>query len=144
MGRVTNAVVPRAPHGIRKLGRLLERELVRAQFGFGKLFLDLLLEIDEFLFNFLVDVPFSLQRTAGEGHDVAGGRSLLPIVFVVLRDHAAVVSVVRVPLIGESILRVLILTCAKGRLPAPVMRLVVGLDRIFIQRSGSISTGHHL
>lgn len=46
VGRVTDAVVSRAPHGIRKLGRLLERELVRAQFRFGKLFFDLLLEID--------------------------------------------------------------------------------------------------
>lgn len=50
----------------------------------------------------------------------------------------------RVPLIGKSILRILILTSTKGRLSAPVMRLVVGLDRIFIQRSGSITTGHHL
>ena len=56
MGRVTNAVVPRAPHGIRKLGRLLERELVRAQFGFGKLFLDLLLEVDELCLDLRVDV----------------------------------------------------------------------------------------
>ena len=46
LGRIAHAVVSRAPHGIRKLGWLLQRKFECPQFRFGKLFFNLLFEID--------------------------------------------------------------------------------------------------